>query len=292
MKSPKVDEIMIVVLGLTGSGKTTFANLAARGLGDQPELKVGVGLDPCTKDPQSISFKLDGHNIVLIDTPGFDDDGRNDLEIFEGIGRWIDKSGFKGQPLDGVIILHPITSNNDVGYAENKRTKLIEGILGGGAYRRVVIASTMWDGYYEGAFGDGFTKRTQQLWASFIRGGAHITKHDGTQVSAHNIIQHIIGKRREGTGTLLQLELANNKRFAETTAGREFKKRYEEEIEEMEDKLLKHRKKRPLESWRKSKNCEEYWSWWEWESEYHDLERALELRQMQLKKMHGLFVSD
>ncbi|KAK4199321.1 GTP-binding protein A [Triangularia verruculosa] len=282
MTQPVSHDILVVIIGVTGAGKTTFANLASGG-----NLLVGHGLDPCTQDPQAVQFMLDGHNITLIDTPGFDDDGRNDLEIFEGIGRWLVKQGFaKNQPLDGVIILHPIT-HSSIGNMEKKRTRLLEKILGQDAYKRVVITTTMWTAFRQGAFQNTWTTRQDQIWRNFMSNGAVLIKHDNTRDSAHGIIRSIILKSEAGRArTLLQTELTSKKRFTETTVGEDLKRCFEEEIEHIEEKLLKHRLKRPPDAWRKSTNFAEKWEWWEWESAYQDLEKSLELLQMQLKTMN------
>jgi predicted GTPase len=69
------------VLGATGTGKTTFVNLASNS-----SLQVGMGLSSCTNDVQiSAPFKVGGKRVVLVDTPGFDDTNKSDIETMQTI---------------------------------------------------------------------------------------------------------------------------------------------------------------------------------------------------------------
>ena len=89
-------------MGATGSGKTSvrttspwsvcelihgfqFINLAS---GSQ--LRVGINLKSCTAEVQVANkFTLDGRQVILIDTPGFDDTNVSDAEILEKIAAFL-----------------------------------------------------------------------------------------------------------------------------------------------------------------------------------------------------------
>jgi len=250
-----------------------------------------------TQDPQAIHFELDARRVVLIDTPGFDDDARSDLEILEDIGKWLVKEGFaKNHQLDGLILLHPITHNR-VGGMERKRTRLLEKILGEDAYKRIVIATTMWDdlisedamiGRVKGRMGEG------GVWNDMCRQGATVMKHFNNKESAYEIIRHIISisDRSGKVKPLLQLEMLNNNgRVFDTSAGKELKAQIEEDISLLMSQLVEHRKERPPEFWRKSKNSVQRRAWKQWEEEKMELTKKLDHRQSQLKKLGSLVVS-
>ena len=60
----------------------------------------------------------------------------------------------RNHPLNGLILLHPITDLEDSEQQyrrgmEKKRSRLLQSILGTDTYKRVVIANTMW-----GVFGN------------------------------------------------------------------------------------------------------------------------------------------
>ncbi|KAL4263471.1 P-loop containing nucleoside triphosphate hydrolase [Pleurotus pulmonarius] len=78
-------ESLVAVMGATGSGKTTFINLASGS-----DLRVGSGLMSCTSDVQtSKPFRLGDRTVRLIDTPGFDDTTRSDTDVLSMISAYL-----------------------------------------------------------------------------------------------------------------------------------------------------------------------------------------------------------
>ncbi|KAK4450381.1 GTP-binding protein A [Podospora aff. communis PSN243] len=289
---PKDGEVLIALMGITGAGKTTFVSVAS----GRTDLNIGYGVDPCTQIPQAIPMELDGYRIKLIDTPGFDDDARTDVEIMEDVGRWLVKEGYvKGHQMDGLILLQPITYNR-VGGSERRRTRLLQKILGNDAYKRVVIATTMWDDINNPeAMQARLDARSKEggVWGDMCRGGATVLRHDNNQESAHRIIRTIIeqSKKYGKMKPSVQLELmANNGRVVETAAGKELQDQLEKEIEFIMDQIHEHNRDRPSERSRRSKDPVRKRRVREWDQEKQDLMRNLERRQSQLKKLRSLTV--
>jgi len=78
-------EIVIAVMGATGSGKTTFINLLSGST-----LRIGKGLQSCTSVVQAAApFELDGRQVILIDMPGFDDTTKSDTTILKMIANFL-----------------------------------------------------------------------------------------------------------------------------------------------------------------------------------------------------------
>ncbi|KAK1832961.1 GTPase IMAP family member 4 [Podospora conica] len=234
-------DVLIALLGLTGAGKTTFTMRAS----GNTELKVGHSIYPCTQDPQAVRFALDGRQILLIDTPGFDDDDRSDVEILEDMGEWMSKQDFfnKGATqLDGLILLHPVTMHR-VGGSERRRTRLLQNLLGKAAYKRIVIATTMWERLRnEEDVAKGIEGRKTDVWADLLDSGATYMKHYDSPDSAHRIIRKIIElSERHGTlEPLIKNELAKNRQFVKTTAGKSVKTDLEDDLKRAKTLLEKH----------------------------------------------------
>ncbi|KAJ4480271.1 P-loop containing nucleoside triphosphate hydrolase protein [Lentinula aciculospora] len=70
------NDVVILVMGSTGTGKSSFIQL----LTNNTSVKIGNNIDSLTSEVQV--FRLldhtSGHNIVVVDTPGFDD-SRSDI---------------------------------------------------------------------------------------------------------------------------------------------------------------------------------------------------------------------
>ncbi|KAI0766712.1 hypothetical protein BC629DRAFT_1737431 [Irpex lacteus] len=82
------EDTLILVMGMTGAGKTTFINKASGS-----NLVVGGGLESCTSEVQAAdSFLLDGRVVTLIDSPGFDDTHRSEAEILREVTGFLAKT--------------------------------------------------------------------------------------------------------------------------------------------------------------------------------------------------------
>ena len=56
-------------------------------------LKVGKALNSCTSEIQETAeFVLNGRRVVLIDTPGFDDTYRSDMDVLKSIAAFLAES--------------------------------------------------------------------------------------------------------------------------------------------------------------------------------------------------------
>lgn len=245
----------------------------------------------CNKDKNGPS---DEREIVLIDTPGFDDDTRSDVEILELIAAWMAKRDMmKEQLLDGLIFLHPITHNR-VGGSEWNRTRLLEKILGRHAYKRVTIATTMWDDLNNPEAADKRVEgrtRAGGVWYEMKSKGAQVVKHTNTAQSAHNIIRDIVHKTDKygKMEPLLHTELKIHKgHLVRTSAGKELKRQLEVAIDQIEKDLDEHEKNRPKVDEDSRKTNPEYLAW---RKERHELDKRLQRKEEQLERLKGFTVS-
>ena len=95
-------------MGPTGSGKSHVRDISLAyivfstspavkiidTLANQPGMRSGSRLESCTTDVHAIrSFNhpVYGDRLVFVDTPGFDNSHKSDVEIFQMIGNWLQK---------------------------------------------------------------------------------------------------------------------------------------------------------------------------------------------------------
>ncbi|KAF2841274.1 hypothetical protein M501DRAFT_929658 [Patellaria atrata CBS 101060] len=225
--------IAIAVCGLTGAGKSSFISQITDG-----QAKVGHKLKSCTSTIQEIPIKVDNQDVVLVDTPGFDDSNESDTEILSRIAAWMQTSFEDEMFLSGIIYLHRITDNRYTG-SSIKNLKMFRKLCGDDNLSSVILATTHWD-VVENSLGNA---RETELsapggpWASMIARGSSIMRHTNTNESALAVIRGIM--KRSPIVLKIQSEMSvENKSLMETDAGESIneellrmQKKHQEELE-------------------------------------------------------------
>ncbi|KAJ8072891.1 hypothetical protein PM082_016450 [Marasmius tenuissimus] len=217
---------VIAVMGATGSGKTTFINAASGG-----SLRVGRGLQSCTNSVQlSPSFLLDGKQVTLIDTPGFDDTTKSDADILKMIAAFLASMYEHGQKLAGVIYLHRI-SDFRMGGISRRNFKMFKELCGENTLKNVAIVTNMWG---EVSRDVGEIRETElvnedKFFKPVLDKGAQIVRHDNTPETARAILLHLV--QNQPLPLMIQTELVDQgKSISETAAGAELNRELMEQI--------------------------------------------------------------
>lgn len=214
-------EVFIAVIGVTGAGKTTFISRAT----GRTDLEIGHSIDSCksngthhppgafsantatmtgTHDVIPVTFTLDGQTVTLIDTPGFDDSDRSDADILTLVANYMATTYEQGMLLTGVIFMHPINQQRLLG-SEARRNRLFKKILGENAYKRVIIATTMWNQVSQREAESRMDQRRNRsdVWGDMVKLGAEVVRHDDDSGSATAIIKSVV---QFGSPVELQLQ--------------------------------------------------------------------------------------
>lgn len=230
-----MEEIFVALMGVTGSGKSSFIKLCST---SSQEIEIGHTLDPCTTTINVYQCQYNASTkINLIDTPGFDDANRTDAEVLREITPWLAKKYREKIRLSGIIYLHRIT---DIRMQGSARRNLImfKALCGPDALKNVVLATTMWD---KAIMSEGERRETQLCstadWWGFMREkGSTVLRHDNTQDSAMCIIGRFVSQ----TPVALQIQhdiVDLGKAWDQTQAGVELNRERAEADEESQKKL-------------------------------------------------------
>ncbi|CAE6352832.1 unnamed protein product [Rhizoctonia solani] len=222
----------IALYGGTGVGKSTFVNDAS-GTGS---MLVGHDLPSCTNEVvASETFTVDGEEIVLFDTPGFDDTTISDADTLKRIAEFLETMYRRGIKLKGIVYLHRITDMRMTG-ASARTYRLLRSLCGAKNLSNVVIVTNMWS--------DPPTEdellREQQLKSVFFKSalddGAQLMRREHPdQRSAHAVLRALLP--RAAIHPQLPIELGEGISLQDTEAGRIVKAEIEAKLSKQDGEL-------------------------------------------------------
>ncbi|KDQ06928.1 hypothetical protein BOTBODRAFT_192749 [Botryobasidium botryosum FD-172 SS1] len=220
--------LAIAVMGPTGSGKTTFVNLASGS-----NMHVGMGLQSCTSAIQvAPPFALDDRQVTLIDTPGFDDTAKSDAQILEILATHLSQEYQAGRRLSGVIYLHRISDVRMSGISM-RTFRIFRQLCGDTAMTNVAMVTTFWESV-DKAVAEAREKELVGQHTFFkhaVDRGAQLLRHNDTIESAHAIIRGFLGGSPKPL--LIQEQIVDQQmRLADTSAGAELDREMLEQIED------------------------------------------------------------
>ncbi|MCJ1255261.1 hypothetical protein MMC24_003077 [Lignoscripta atroalba] len=233
------NDIVIAVMGVTGSGKSSFISSLTNG-----KAAVGHSLESCTSEVGIYNYLHKGNQKVhLIDTPGFDDTHRSDTDVLKDIAFFMTTIYSKKVKLAGMLYLHRITDVRMQGSAL-KNVHMFKELCGEGSLSTVVLATTMWNVLGQSRLShEAAVERENELvqndnfWGYMAKKGSSVVRHLGDTESAQNIISILVDKK-ESIVLDLQRQMVDEKQtLDQTAAGRfvqqellEARKRYERDL--------------------------------------------------------------
>ncbi|KAF9446181.1 hypothetical protein P691DRAFT_804502 [Macrolepiota fuliginosa MF-IS2] len=224
----------IAVMGPTGTGKSTFINLLTNS-----DFGVGNDLESCTDSVHFTSpFDLEGKQVILIDTPGFDDTKITDSDVLKMIAASLSLIRGSHLKLAGVIYMHRIIDNR-MGGISGRNFRMFRHLCGDSSLSNVVIVTSMWDQIATelGEAREVELKTKPIFFEPVIARGARIARHNNTTESARSIIRSILSRHSEQSTLQIQEELEAGISINATKAGQELDKDLRERSVRHQDEL-------------------------------------------------------
>ncbi|KAF9533553.1 P-loop containing nucleoside triphosphate hydrolase protein [Crepidotus variabilis] len=201
---------LIAVMGPTGSGKSHFidtlvgtAKLAGNSLKFVTSKVRDIEVTISTSNESSI-------DIILVDTPGFDDTHNSDTVTLSVIADWMERKYRKRNTLSGILYLHRITDNRMAGTP--LRNLRMFGKLCGGEKEvgnKIMFVTTNWDRLRDQSRGASRDAELQQYWQPMVDRGARCSQFRNTKKSACQIISDLLQSKFSERGLLLQEEMVD-----------------------------------------------------------------------------------
>lgn len=169
-----------------------------------------------TKDVLGVPCKIDGQDVVLMDTPGFDDTNDSDADTLTRIADWMKNTYNDGSLLSGIIYLHRISDTRMDG-ASMKNLRMFRKLCGVNNLHKVILATTMWEkvSIAEGEMREAELKN--DFWRDMIAVGSTVAKVSNRPLDSTKLVKRFLD---QSTMVLkLQEELSSGKALMQTEAG-------------------------------------------------------------------------
>ncbi|KAI0736606.1 P-loop containing nucleoside triphosphate hydrolase protein [Fomitopsis betulina] len=183
------DYVYILVMGRTGTGKTSFINTAT-----DSHLAVGSALTSRTQSIQlSRPVQFGSRRVVLIDTPGLDDTSRSTEDVIRMVTAYVANMRKKGRIVQGAIYLHRI-SDNRMGQVALQSLRAFEGLRAQEALPHIAIVLSMWEDVPPNVRDERKKVLCERelYFRPLIEAGAVALAYERTHNSAHEVIQCVV----------------------------------------------------------------------------------------------------
>ncbi|KAM0209048.1 hypothetical protein ACHAQD_011362 [Fusarium lateritium] len=234
-RSVQENDVIIAVMGITGSGKSTFISKLV-----EDNVIIGHQLKSCTSEISSFRFKHpSGRQVLLIDTPGFNDDNLSDRQVLEKISGYLASMYKRKIYLNGIIYMHRITDVR-LGGSSKRNIMMFKRLCGDKFYPRVALVTTRWEELESKQVGidrESELVSKEDWWGHMYNKGSKLIRHKNNTGSALEIIETLL--QIQGHETLaIQRELVDEKKdLIKTAAGQEVNRELEEATKRYEDNL-------------------------------------------------------
>ncbi|KAI6110227.1 P-loop containing nucleoside triphosphate hydrolase protein [Pisolithus thermaeus] len=193
-------DIIIALMGPTGAGKSSFiANAKNHDKGVGHDEGVGHDLTSFTSDIKATKLEFEKSSVVLVDTPGFNDTKKSDLDILNLISDWLNAKcqGQTSRPiLSAILYFHRISDNRMAG-TPLKNLRVFEKLCGENAMSKVTLVTTMWDEVDDDVGAERLKELKDTYWRAMILQGSTTFECKDARGSPMELLQQIVQRKEE-----------------------------------------------------------------------------------------------
>ncbi|KAM0380584.1 hypothetical protein ACHAPZ_000806 [Fusarium culmorum] len=232
IRIPTAKDIFILVVGVTGSGKSSLISAC---FGKGP--KFGHGRNACTSKIELYPYDASpGRFVWLIDTPGFEDLGTSYTEVVKYTNRFLLDVYKVEVVLNGIIYLYRITGSSKIDLVTLKQ------LCGEDPPKKLTIATTMWDAVtntLEATKRESELKNTWEFRSWMLSQGNSYHRYQNTTESARMIVNSLAGLDQPTRTTSNKQMVKKTRHQIQSFVGQEVQKHLIEERKTFEERLRK-----------------------------------------------------
>jgi len=166
--------------------------------------------------------RIMSRTLHLIDTPGFDDSERSDIDTLQELAYWLAAAYERGMRLHGIIYLHRISDTRLQGSALRSLNAL-KAMCGQAALGGVVLATTMWDTIPLESVTNAVKRQDElqnRVCHDILKGGGRIVALSAAEIDGTKILQHIVQRNIQLTLLFQQQMMIEKMLVHETDMGK------------------------------------------------------------------------
>lgn len=186
-------EIFIGVVGITGSGKSTFIK---RVTGCSEDI-VAHSLKSGTKHVNHQSIQIGDVKVNLVDTPGFNDTQLEDEDVLQLLLDWLKNFHLNGSRFSSLLYLYPINKTREKG-SDRRSLKVFQRLVGAQNFGHVVIGITFQDQEDPSVVDarERTLRESKDFWADMVAAGTTVTRIPSDQRSCIELVAKMAGRRQ------------------------------------------------------------------------------------------------
>ncbi|KXN85560.1 hypothetical protein AN958_11127 [Leucoagaricus sp. SymC.cos] len=208
--------------------------------GRYDNVEVDHGLQSATNEIKAVRVEFhDRINVVLVETPGFDNTRLSDYEVLRRLVEWLDKLGQHNMKVTGMLYLQRI-SDNRMPASPFKDPGWFRKIFGEHFFENIVLTTTMWPAHgtpdveETKTYVDRENGLKNDYWNEMIAGGSIVCRFQNTPRSAWDIINHLISINTQKAWARIRPKLMEEAtKLVETKGGREAVKKLVKKLAEL-----------------------------------------------------------
>ncbi|KAL4070490.1 hypothetical protein J3A83DRAFT_3213973 [Scleroderma citrinum] len=183
-------DILIALIGPAGCGKSSFIATAIGSADESVGHRLCAGSHTQEVTTSKYTIGSDS-NVVLVDTPGFGDANKCDLQILCKISKWLHETYKKKVFFSAILCFQPI-SDNRIRWEPWNRLSILQELCGNDTKAQIVLVTTMWDEVDKELGMERLADLKENYWSPNMTPGSRTFCYWNSRESTTELLQNVV----------------------------------------------------------------------------------------------------